>query len=188
MRYLRYSKLLVNIVLLFIIPSLIAYPQAELPVIIFHESSSLAHNCPPSFGKDIRITSIQNDVMKSQIQSDLFFSYDDILDLVEELEEGDLEERCNLDELERINDFVALLAKHGILPNEIDEESALENDIQELLHSESDFYEHTYSYHHGDEYVLMPAIYYNHGDVVLCKSWFHKKWKQTKHDQITTEN
>src|ERR1700691_3489370 len=57
------------------------------------------------------------------------------------LEEGELEKRCTTEELWKINHFIALLAKKGVLPSEINEECILGNDIQELLYGD-DIYEY----------------------------------------------
>ncbi len=160
----RISKPLINSVLLFTIPSVIAYPQSEIPAIDIHTET----------------VSSEIESTDSHEQKDQFFSYDDFLDLLEELEEGELEKRCGPEDLERINHFLAVLAKHGILPNEINEECVLENDIQELLYSTPSSYEYTYSLYQDDEYVIVPAIFHGQGEVVLCKGWVKKKWEQTK--------
>lgn len=156
---LRYSRFLSHSVPFFVIPSLILYPQVEIPAITIqtHQTSSTPTDAV-------------------RMQADLF-TYDDVLDLIEELEEGELEKRCSIDQLDRINYFLALFAKHGLLPNEMHEESILENDIQELLDVRSD----VLSPYLWNIHSTSPAIYYFDGkDIVLCKSWIHKKWDQTK--------
>ena len=160
----RYSKLFVNLVLFFTVPLSIAYPKAEIPVIPIHSQT----------------VSSETDVIQRHGYNNPFFSYDDILDLLEELEEGDLEKRCSPEELERINYFIALLAKQGILPNEVDEEFILENDIQELLYSDPNSSDFTYSLYQGGDYEIAPVIFFGPGEVILCKSWIKKKWEQTK--------
>jgi filamentous hemagglutinin len=72
---------------------------------------------------------------------------------------------------------LALFAKNGLLPNEIYEKSILENDIKELLGLDSDFL----SPYHWNINFSSPLIYYQSGnDIVLCKSWVHKKWDKVK--------
>ena len=98
------------------------------------------------------------------------FTYDDVLDLLEELEDGDLENRCSPQELWRINCFVALLAKKGILPNQFNEESTLDRDIQELF----------YGVGSGNSFSMISAMYGGQADIVLCKSWVKKQCNHVK--------
>ncbi|MGL4347931.1 MAG: hypothetical protein ACRCSV_00510 [Chlamydiales bacterium] len=60
-------------------------------------------------------------------------TYDQIIYLLEEIEEGDLENKCSPEQLEQINQFLGLLAIEGILPNEEEEEVSITEDIEELL-------------------------------------------------------
>ncbi len=127
-----------------------------LPVFILSQAEIPALNIPAQLSSDwIDIAQI----FPNNYQS----SYDDILELLDTIEEGDLENRFSTDQLNKINHFLAYLAKKGVLPNE--SEVALENDIQELL-AESP-----------------PPYFYlcnGNGEVILCKTWVHKKWDQTK--------
>jgi len=157
---LRYLKLFKNFVLLLTIPPLVAYPQAEI------------HNSAAQYQM------ISGEVASSQKESP--FSYDDVLDLLEELEEGDLEDRCGPEGLLQINRFMAHLAQQGLLPGDIEEEFELEKDIQELVNSTSDLNGFERSSYLKDQYVVFPAIFYNTSDVVLCKNWAQKGWKNTK--------
>jgi hypothetical protein len=52
--------------------------------------------------------------------SDLF-SYDAILQLLEDIETGALEDYCTEEDLERICYLLAHLARAGVLPNDTDE-------------------------------------------------------------------
>ncbi len=70
-------------------------------------------------------------------------SYDNIINLLDELENGDLEERCSPDELEALNCYIASLARQGMLSSE--EDLTLEDDIQELLSIEPNPYGYAYS-------------------------------------------
>ncbi|MGE5196202.1 MAG: hypothetical protein ACM3JI_02605, partial [Anaerolineae bacterium] len=158
----RFQRILSVFLLLLLIPSLIIYPQAEVSAIT----------------DQAKANALEKKFAEAQLRAEdqLPFSYDDVLDLIEELEEGDLEKRCSLQELERINDFIAVLARHGIFPNDAYEEFVLENDIEELLHGD----EPLFSFAYGEDYVLVPAVFYGQGEIVLCKSWFKKKWDQVK--------
>lgn len=110
---------------------------------------------------------------------DNLFSFDDVLHLIEELEEGDLEKIYGSEELEKITYFLVALAKEGIVPNDIYEEYLLETDIEELLY-EGNPYSYAFSYDCGGKYIVVPAVFHGEGEAVLCKGWVKKKWSQTK--------
>ncbi len=131
----RYFQWLVQLLLLFTVPSIALYPH-----------------------------SVSEEYALLQIDSSL--SYDDILELINHLETGELEKRCSEADLTKLNHFLAHLAVQGILPGEIEEEFNLKSDIQELLYE--------------DDYSFVPAVFYNHGELIFCKSWIHKKWDQAK--------
>jgi hypothetical protein len=155
---LRYSKLVVNSVLLFTVPSVALYPQFD-----------------PS------TTSMRpKEIQEMPLQTGPLLSYDNVLNLIDDLEDGELEKRCNEADLERINYFLANLAAQGILPNEPEEEFVLQNDIQNLLHGEENPYQYFFSLGQGNDYVIIPGIFYGQDEVVLCKGWLKKKWEQTK--------
>lgn len=48
-------------------------------------------------------------------------TYDQIIHLLQEIEEGDLKNKCSPEQLEQINQFLALLVIEGILPNDDEE-------------------------------------------------------------------
>lgn len=152
----KYSKLIVHSVLLLTVPSIALYPQADLPVI-----------------------TVQNHETVQEPQTNSLWSYDYVLNLIDDLENGTLEKRYSEADLERMNHFLANLAAQGVLPDEIEEESVLKNDIQELLHQES-HPEYYYSFNQGNDYIIGSSVFYNQGEIFLCKSWIHKKWDQTK--------
>ncbi len=102
-------------------------------------------------------------------------SYDEILHLIDELEDGELEKRCSPADLERINQFFVHLAKQG---SNLEEEHSLEEDIEALFEHEHPHYE--FAFDQGNDYIIVPAIFYGHGEIILCRSWLSKQWKQTK--------
>ena len=103
-------------------------------------------------------------------------SYDEIMQLLDELESGELEKRCSFEDLEKIDHFLAFLAKEGILPNESEED--LSDDVEELLNADNPY---KYVFSLGDSsYMVVPAIANEYGEMILCKSWLGKKWKKTK--------
>ena len=153
---LRYSKLLVNSILLFTVPSITLYPQgnAHLPLV-----------------------QVQNvNFEEKQVVGDYVLSYDDILLLLDEIESGELEKKCSPEQLEKITNFVALLAKEGILPDNSAQSLSLDDDIADLLNGEDTLYEDAVSFVTSDEYqyMIVPSVLYGQGEIVLCKSWVQK--------------
>lgn len=93
---LKYSKLFVSSTLLFTVPSLALFPQSGLGAV----------------SMQIR------EIREMSLQTGPLLSYDNVLNLILDLEDGELEKRCNEADLERINYFLANLAAQGILPSE----------------------------------------------------------------------
>ena len=54
--------------------------------------------------------------------------------MLEDLEAGELERRYSPMQLEKVNDYIATLAKEGILPNEFEEKEELEEDTYDLMY------------------------------------------------------
>jgi hypothetical protein len=129
---------------------------------------------------DLSYTTIQTEETVQEPFKISLQSYDDVLNLIDDLEAGELEKKCSQADLEKINHFLANLATQGVLPNEAEEEFVLKNDIQELLHGEDNPYEYYFSLGQGGDYVIVPAVFYRDGEIVLCKSWIKKQWDQTK--------
>ena len=140
-------------------PSVALYPQSDLHATITQP-------------QEIQQTPLQT--------RSLLSSYDNILNLIDDLEDGKLEKRYGEADLEKINYFLANLAAQGVLPNEPEEEFVLQNDIQELLHGEENPYEYSFSLGQGNDYVIVPAVFYGQGEIILCKNLVKKKWEQTK--------
>ena len=57
--------------------------------------------------------------------------FDRVLNLLDQIENGSIEESCSLEEIEKINDFLITLARQG---NIFNADNSLERDIQLLLH------------------------------------------------------
>jgi hypothetical protein len=103
-----------------------------------------------------------------------------MIKLIDDLEDGELEKRCSQADLEQLNRFLADLSMRGILPNALEEACVLEQDIDELLYGDDGVFEYAVSFGQDRDYVIVPTVFYGHGEMILCKSWFHKKWDQTK--------
>ena len=101
-------------------------------------------------------------------------SYDEVVNLLALVESDSFEDTCSLDELNRLNEFVAMLAIEGATE---DERVDVQNSIASLFGK--DFVEYALLSEHG--YVARPAIYIEGSyDIMLCRSWFKKKWDETR--------
>lgn len=154
---LKYFKILLNILLLLAIPSTV-YPRSHAP--------------HPSY---------QNrDHFLAKISFSLF-SYDEVLQLLKELESGELEKKYTDEQTEQIVHFLALLAKKGELPDLSAENLSLDADIACLLYGRDNLDEYSSSliFSEEDQYII-PAVFYGNDEILLCKSWMHKRWKHIK--------
>lgn len=124
----------------------------------------------------------ETNLKNSQVTPDYVLSYDEILQLLDNIESGEYEKNCTPEQLESITHFIALLAKEGVLPDNSPESLSLEDDIEELLNGKDNRYEHTCSFLNSGEYqyIIVPAVSYGKGDLVFCKGWVHKQWKHVK--------
>lgn len=144
-------------------PSVALYPQSHTPQITFQVQKV--------------------NLEEKQIAKDYIPSYDEILRLLDEIESGELEKKCTSEQqIENLTHFVALLAKEGVLPDNSPESLSLDGDIKELLNGEDNLYEDALSFVTPGEYryMIIPAVLYGNGQVVLCKSWAQKPWKHIK--------
>lgn len=106
-------------------------------------------------------------------------TYDYLMDLFEKLENDELESEYSLEELEKFNHLLALLASQGILPPD-DIEIDLADDIKQLLNPEVYFFQPANHQLGHEEYSLIPAHYTDRENIVLCKSKSKKNWEKTK--------
>ena len=88
-------------------------------------------------------------------------TYDEILQMLEELETGRLERMCSPHQLERINHYLAVLSKEGILPGEFDEEVALNQDICDLINGDDSAYQLISYLQDSGDYTIIPAVLYD---------------------------
>lgn len=73
----------------------------------------------------LQIHSIEMDPIAMQWANSDLFSYDAILQLLEDIETGALEDYCTEEDLERICYLLAHLARAGVLPNDTNDELKL---------------------------------------------------------------
>jgi len=108
-------------------------------------------------------------------------TYDGIMQMLEDLESGELEERYPPEQLERVNEYLVTLAKEGILPYEFEEEAELEEDVEDLMYGEDSAFELTRYLANSNEYMIIPAVLNGHSgyNIVQCGK-ISKAWKKTK--------
>lgn len=152
-------RLLVNSTLLFTIPSIALYPQGNAEKVSIQKQKATQED--------------------RQAQGINIPSYEEIMRLLEGIESGELEKRCSAEELNRITHYIAFLAQEGVLPDGSEESLSLGDDIEGLINEEKSPYAYTFYSGFPNDYMIAPAIFYGHEDVVLCKSWAQKQWKHT---------
>ncbi len=108
-------------------------------------------------------------------------TYDEIIQMLDDLESGELERKYPPEQLERVNEYLATLAREGILPNEFDEETDLEEDSYDLLYGEDSGFQLACYLESSSEYMIIPAVMngYSGYNIVQCGK-ISKAWKKTK--------
>lgn len=106
-------------------------------------------------------------------------TYDEIIQMLDDLESGELEMKYTPQQLCRVNEYIAYLAKEGILPNE--EEIDLDEDVNELLNGEDSACELAQYLDASYNYTIIPTVFngYFGYDVIQCGK-VSKAWKKTK--------
>lgn len=103
----KLSKILLNLPLLFTIPSLVLYPKTSAQALSLPVSNAIEI---PSESKEL-------------------LSYDELLELIDQLTEEELANRFSSEQLARVNGFITSIAKEGVLPDDAEEASSLEEDM-----------------------------------------------------------
>ena len=104
-------------------------------------------------------------------------SYDEVLELLEQIESGSLDERYSMDELDQINQFIMTLAMEG---------ASVEDKLDIVAEAASLFRKDDFQYavfrgFQGSEFTFAPSILgRNSGELFLCKGWLAKQWEATK--------
>ncbi len=111
----------------------------------------------------------------AQIRQGLPITYDGFLKLLHDLENDELEKKYDLDDLHQINQFLISCARQGLLPSDDAEE--LEADIDELL---SDDTSSEFSFWADHTYSIAPTTLHGPIQIMLCKSFGSKAWRETK--------
>ncbi|NGX37735.1 MAG: hypothetical protein K1000chlam2_00897 [Chlamydiae bacterium] len=157
----RKLKFFTHCTLLATTPTLLAYPQNNLPRVT---AAVMNYGYQQETQEWVRPT-----------------TYDEIMQMLEDLESGELERRYPPEQLERVNEYLATLANEGILPNEFDEEADLEEDAYDLLYGEDSGFQLARYLESSSEYMIIPAVLngYSGYNIVQCGKISHA-WKKTK--------
>lgn len=139
----RHFSFFVNSILLFTIPASAFYPQS-------HQSEVPA-----------QVQKVSQD--NQQTERFLIPSYDEIMNLLDDLESGELEKRCNTEDLDNLNHYLVFLAQEGVLPDDSEEISSLEDDIEKLLYGK----ETPYKYTGGQMFNALTLL----ADLALTEQW-----------------
>ena len=104
-----------------------------------------------------------------------------MMQMLEDLESGELERKCSPIQIERVNEYLITLAKKGILPDEFEEEMDLEEDAYDLMYGEDSAFQLAHSLGMNNEYMIIPVVLnaYSDYDIVQCGK-INKAWKNTK--------
>lgn len=94
-------------------------------------------------------------------------SYDDIIDLIHDIESKELAYKCPEEDIEKIVQFVVAMAKFGFLPGE--DTTELERDSAALLEGNDAYFDA------WDRNEVIPLCSNQQFRFVLCKSWFGKR-------------
>ncbi len=106
-------------------------------------------------------------------------TYDEILELIKEIELDDFEKRYSEKDLQKITDFLIFLARQGILPGEEEKAAELEGDIEELFLEKE--YQPAYFSEGSHKLCIEPAILYPEArPSIELVGKISKSWKSTK--------
>ncbi|MDP2624963.1 MAG: hypothetical protein Q8P27_02135 [Candidatus Peregrinibacteria bacterium] len=147
----RKLKFFTHCIILATTPTLLAYPQHNLPHVSFQVVNYGYHQETEEWVRPN--------------------TYDEIMQMLEDLESGELERRHSPMQLEKVNDYLAILAKEGLLPNEFEEEMSLEEDTYDLMYGEDCAFQLTRYLGNSSEYMLIPAVKLSRSFVRKSKNW-----------------
>ena len=157
----RYTQAVISSILLLTVPSTILHSNPlKIRPTIQHEQAPSLH---PSI--------------------DAIPSYDDIIQLLHDLESGELEKRCqSYEDVQKLARFLIDLARKGMLSNETEAAMQLEEEIAALeavLRGEFDEFVYGFTDESWDQLVI-PAIFYGDAEFIQCRNWFKKQFHHLK--------
>ena len=177
----RKLKLFTHCAILVTMPSLFAYPQHNLPQVMFQAVNSerlQRLKQPLSQATPQTVSWLGDWWCGSQEKEEEWVrpvTYDEIMVMLEDLESGELERRYSPMQLERVNDYIATLAKEGILPNEFKEEYELEEDTYDLMYGDDSVFQLMCYLENSHDYMIIPAVLnsYSGYNIVQCGKISH---------------
>ena len=177
----RKLKLFTHCTILATTPTLLAYPQHNVPQVSFQVVNQRPKQSLPT---PQTVSWLGDWWWGSEEQEQQWVrpnTYDEIIQMLEDLESGELERRYSPMQLEKVNDYIATLAKEGVLPNEFQEECELEEDTYDLMYGEDSAFQLTRYLENSHEYMIIPAVLngYSGYDIIQCGK-ISKAWKKTK--------
>jgi tetratricopeptide (TPR) repeat protein len=102
------------------------------------------------------------------------------VELLEQIENGELDAVCTPDDWNQICQFLVYLARQGMMPGETEiNKAVLEVDIQEMMTPSSLILGSSY-FLGSKEFSIVPAVYYGEMNAMICRGWLGKQWKQVK--------
>jgi hypothetical protein len=135
-------------------------------IILINTSSLIASQIPNnmSITTSSDVDFQQDDMFRNLFNKDGTFSYDAVLLFLDKLENEQLDVKSEED-WNKINQFLAFLARQGIMPDtSYEEKLAIERDIQEDLSSNEIIFQDVSC--DINNYQILPAIYYEQRNIL----------------------
>ena len=116
--------------------------------------------------EDLRVAHVSNN-SGSRIPNAMTWTYDEIVDWLDDIESGALDDFYDEIEIQSVNAFLIGLARAGTSLVDTDDADFLESDIDELLFS--------------DDYLACSPTAFGGGmRVMLCRAWYKQPFKNSK--------
>jgi len=157
----RRLKLFARCTILVTTSTLLVYPQQHLP----HVTFATMHD------------GYQHETEKWARPN----TYDEVLQLFEDLESGKLEKTYSTIQLQQLIEYLAILAREGVLPNQPEEAQAIAEDVYELMYGEDGVCRLTYNLQSSHGSMMVPAVLYGQSGYryVQC-GWVSGAWRKAK--------
>ncbi|QVL57774.1 MAG: hypothetical protein KFB93_01485 [Simkaniaceae bacterium] len=107
-----------------------------------------------------------------------YFTFDEIIALIESFENGTLENYCSEEDLNAISDFIVQLARSGTSTIDPIDSLLLKHDIDEL-YAEAEDLHYFYSYNSKQLSQILPEKTHKQYEIIPCRS-FKQRWKSCK--------
>ncbi|MEM7174372.1 MAG: hypothetical protein AAF443_00375 [Chlamydiota bacterium] len=108
-------------------------------------------------------------------------SLDNLFELIERIENGELDNVDDPETVRNVKELVVFLARTGSSKLTPQEKEELENDIQELLREEDDYYWNLSGFGDSEGFYIIPTILYPYQYKYSHCGWLKKKFNQVVH-------